>query len=91
MREGPEVRMGKTETSNSCDESASQEDYINWVKWGSQLTSKTRQGVWSPPFDYQGNRSNFLKTFKVPTRIVNLQNGNGWYFPNLIDIGSFFP
>lgn len=34
MREGPEVRMGKTETENSSDVSASQEDYLNWVKWG---------------------------------------------------------
>ena len=33
-REGPEGRMGKTETRNRCDESVSQEDYISWIKWG---------------------------------------------------------
>lgn len=26
--------MGKTEARNSCDEFASQEDYLSWVKWG---------------------------------------------------------
>lgn len=29
-----EVRMDKTDTRNSSDEYASQQNYIDWVKWG---------------------------------------------------------